>query len=89
VRSRTSAEFRARLMQLPAHVRRQARQSYRFFREDPGHPSLRFKQVRREPAVYSARVGVAYRALAVRRGEDLVWFWIGHHEDYDSLLDAL
>jgi hypothetical protein len=27
-----------------------------------------------------------YRAVAVDAGDDLVWFWIGSHADYDRLL---
>jgi hypothetical protein len=25
-------------------------------------------------------------ASAVRQGDDLIWFWIGSHADYDKLL---
>jgi len=35
--------------------------------------------------VYSARISLGYRALAVRDGDMWVWFWIGNHGDYDSL----
>jgi hypothetical protein len=59
------------------------------FAADPTHPSLRFKQVHATRPIYSARVGLGYRALCVREGEDLVWFWIGSHAEYDRLLDSL
>ena len=74
---------------LPEHVRQQARQAYRLFQQDPHHPSLRFKQVHPSQPVYSARVGLAYRALAVRDGEAVVWFWIGSHAEYDTLIARL
>jgi len=32
---------------------------------------------------------MANRALAVRVGEDVIWFWIGSHADYDNLLARL
>jgi hypothetical protein len=35
---------------------------------------------------WSVRIGRRYRAVAVERGEDLVWFWIGSHADYDRLI---
>jgi hypothetical protein len=57
--------------------------------QDPSHPSLRFKQVHASRAISAVRIGLAYRALAVRDGEDLIWFWIGSHADYDQLLRAL
>ena len=87
--SRTTGRFRARFAALPAHVRRQAREAYRLFRQDPAHPGLRFKQVHADPPTYSARVGISYRALGVREGDTVIWFWIGTHAEYDKLLEHL
>ena len=50
---------------------------------DPSHPSLHYKRI---GSLWSARVGLHYRALAVEAGEDRAWFWIGSHADYDRLL---
>jgi hypothetical protein len=36
--------------------------------------------------VWSARIGLHYRALATESGSDLVWFWIGPHAEYDKLV---
>ena len=55
----------------------------------PVSPELRFKQVHPTRLIFSARVGLAHRALAVRAGEDVIWFWIGSHADYDNLLGRL
>ena len=44
---------------LPEQVRRQARQSYSLFQQDPHHPSLRFRQVHPTRPIFSARVGDA------------------------------
>jgi hypothetical protein len=70
-------------------VQDQARLAYRLFRDNPEHPSLRFKPVHPTRPIYSARVGLGYRALAVRDGEAVIWFWIGSHADYDHLLKRL
>ena len=67
-------------------MQEQARLAYRLFQRDPSHPSLRFKQVHPTRPIFSARVGLAYRALAVRDGDTVIWFWIGSHADYDKLL---
>ena len=67
----------------------QARLAYRLFRDNPEHPSLRFKPVHPRRPIYSARVGLGYRALAVRDGDAVIWFWIGSHADYDHLLKRL
>jgi len=74
---------------LPPQVQAQARLAYHLFRRDPSHPSLRFKQVHPTRPVFSARVGLAYRALALREGDAVIWFWIGSHADYDKLLTRL
>ena len=87
--SRTTRRFRQLFAALPAHVQRQAREAYRLFQQDPSHPGLRFKQVHLDPPVYSARVGISYRAAGVRDGNTVVWYWIGSHADYDKLLEQL
>ncbi|MGI9175123.1 MAG: hypothetical protein ACR2GR_07385 [Rhodothermales bacterium] len=71
---------------LPENVRQQARAAYRLFAEDPRHPSLQFKRVSQRRPVYSARINIDYRVLGVRDGEEIVWFWIGPHHEYDRLL---
>jgi len=35
------------------------------------------------------RITRDYRALGVRDGEAIVWFWIGSHADYERLLTQL
>ena len=87
--SHTTRRFREALAGLPAHVQRQARAAYRLFANDPTHPSLRFKQVHDTRPIYSARVGLGYRALCVREGDDFIWFWVGSHAEYDRLVASL
>jgi hypothetical protein len=87
--SHTTHRFRDANDKLPDSVRQQADKAYQLFRQNPQHPSLRFKQVHPEPPIYSARISSQYRALAVVDGDDLVWFWIGSHADYDKLLASL
>lgn len=76
-------EFWARYAALPKNVRRQADKSYALLKANPFHPSLHFKQVGR---LWSARVGINYRALAVQTGDDLIWYWIGPHSEYNRLI---
>jgi hypothetical protein len=87
--SRTTRRFRELFSALPAHVQRQAREAYRLFQRDPAHPGLHFKQVHADPPLYSARVGISYRAVCVRDGNTVVWYWIGSHAAYDQLLAQL
>jgi hypothetical protein len=68
---------------LPKDVQSAADAAFQRLKADPSHPSLHFKRVGR---FWSARVGLAYRALAVHSDDDLVWFWIGQHGEYDRLV---
>jgi mRNA-degrading endonuclease RelE of RelBE toxin-antitoxin system len=87
--SKTTRHFRQMLAKLPSDVRRQAREAYRLFRQNPNHPSLRFKKVHNSEPIYSARINIDYRAVGVLDGNEIVWFWIGPHGEYDKLLDRL
>lgn len=90
MRSRTTARFRKAFAELPDPVQEQARGAYRQFLRDPWHPGLRFKQIHSTLPIYSARVGLHYRALGERQADDtVVWFWIGSHGEYDRLLRRL
>jgi len=84
--SHTTARFREALRELPQSVRRQARDAFRLFSENPAHPGLRFRQVHPTRPIYSARININYRALGIREGETIIWFWIGSHDDYERLL---
>ena len=87
MRSRTTAKFWKAYEGLPEHVRRQARVAFAIFEANPWHPGLHFKQVHATREIFSARVGLTYRALGQRVGDDeIVWFWIGSHADYDRLI---
>jgi hypothetical protein len=44
-----------------------------------------FKEV--DPGLWSARITLQYRALGRRRGDLVVWFWIGTHREYEKLIE--
>ena len=77
--SRTTARFRQCLADLPENVRRQAREAYHSFAADPHRPGLRLKRVHETEPIYSVRINLDCRALGVRDGDDMIWFWIGSH----------
>ena len=89
MRSKRTKQFRALYQALPESVRQQADYAYHLFAANPSHPGLDFKQVSKKGPTYSARVGIHYRALAVRRTDHWLWFWISRHAEYDKLLDQL
>jgi hypothetical protein len=71
---------------LPEEVRKLADKNFELLKADPQHPSLRFKRVGRTKQLWSVRVGIHYRAVAVEKPKGMVWFWIGTHAEYDTLL---
>lgn len=71
--------------QLPEAIRALADKNFALLKADPRHPSLRLKKI---GVLYSARVGLHYRALAKEGSDGLQWFWIGHHSGYERLLAA-
>ena len=83
VRHRASRRFWQHYHALPPQVQRIADAAYQLLKADTGHPSLQLKMVGR---YWSVRIGLHYRALSIEEGNDLVWFWIGHHDEYDRLI---
>jgi hypothetical protein len=37
---------------------------------------------------WSARVGLNYRALSFKDGEDFIWVWIGTHDEYKKIIKS-
>jgi hypothetical protein len=60
-----------------------ADKNFALMKSDPRHPSLRLKRV---GDYYSARVGLAYRALGVEVPDGILWIWIGNHAEYEKLI---
>lgn len=84
--SRTTKRFREAFSELPKEIQRQARESFKLFQQNPQHPGLRFKKISSSDPVYSARPNVDYRALGVVGENEIIWFWIGAHAEYDKLI---
>jgi len=89
MKSRINADFLKVYWRLPKEVRQQARKAYRLFKENPQHPSLNFKTIHPTQPIYSARISRSYRTVGVRSGDVIIWFWIGSHDDYDTLIASL
>jgi mRNA-degrading endonuclease RelE of RelBE toxin-antitoxin system len=83
VNHHTNAKFWKFYEQLPKEIQKLADENFELLKRDPRHPSLHFKKVGR---MWSARVGIHYRAVAVEDGDEMVRFWIGHHSEYDRLI---
>ena len=89
MRSRRTQRFQECFARLPPAIQIQARQVYKLFRDDPGHPGLRFKKVHQTEPIYAVRVSRSYRTVGVLEDDVIIGFWIGSHSDYDRLLSRL
>jgi hypothetical protein len=86
MQSGTTRQFWRLFSNLPFDVQQDAKRAYRLFQSNPAHPGLQFKKLAGEDDIYSVRIGLDYRALAVMKKDRVVWYWIGSHSDYDRLV---
>jgi hypothetical protein len=89
MKSVTTQRFRKAFDALPKDVQERARRAYKRWKQNSSHASLHFKQVHDEKPIYSVRIGLSYRAIGVKEGDTMIWFWIGSHEDYNNLLGQM
>ena len=87
--SRTSKRFRQLLADLPLHIQKQARETYELWARDPWHASLQFKQIHATRPIFSVRIGIDWRAVCIRSHDQVIWYFIGSHADYDRLIQML
>ncbi len=78
-----ASKFWAAYAVLPPQVRKLADRNFVLLKNHSRHPSLHFKRV---GPYWSARIGAHYRALGIPDGDNVVWFWIGSHAEYDALI---
>ncbi len=83
-----STDFWDEYLGLPPEMRARADKQFALLKANPQHPSLQFKKVgeRRGQEIWSARITLNYRALAIKRADRYLWFWIGDHKAYEALI---
>ena len=85
--SQTHADFWTCYHSLPEEIQKLAREKFQVWRKDAFNAAFHFKPLLAD--VWSVRINQNYRALGRRRGNLIVWFWIGTHAEYDQLLKRL
>jgi hypothetical protein len=85
----TTEEFRRLYGAASPQKRAQIKRAFKLWRENPAHPSLRFKKVHPTAPIYSAKVDLDWRALSVLDGDTVVWFWVRPHDAYTRMLERL
>lgn len=86
MKSSVTKAFRKQLNALPKSVQDQAVKAYELWCLDPYHNSLQFKRVSQRQPIYLARISLNYRTLGLLENNQIYWFWIGTHAEYDELL---
>ena len=87
--SRTTDGFWKCYKELPEEIRREARKAYKNFKKNPYYPGLHFKRIHSTRPIFSLRITKDYRAVGIEQDNQIIWFWIGSHGDYDILLKKL
>lgn len=80
---RTTTRFWKCFEKLSLPVQKIAKQDFQLLKTNRWHPSLHFKKVGK---LWSVRIGIGHRALAVEEGEDFIWVWIGTHDEYERII---
>ena len=86
----TTSKFWKCYEALPEAIRELADKTYELLKVNSAHPSLQFRKLVGKRTVWAVRVGDHYRALGRERDNALVvWFWIGMHEEYNTIINRL
>ena len=86
MKSKTTRKFWRLFDELAPETQEAAPRALGLWRDTPDLPSLQFKRVSRKEPVYSVRTGLSRQAPHMLRGDTVLWFWIGAHDDFDRLL---
>nr|MDA3793123.1 hypothetical protein [Elusimicrobiota bacterium] len=68
---------------LTEQIQKLADKNFQLLKRNSKHPSLHFKKIDK---LWSVRIGIVYRALAIKEGESFIWIWIGSHNDYEKTI---
>jgi mRNA-degrading endonuclease RelE of RelBE toxin-antitoxin system len=89
MKSKTTDRFWKRYDELPAEIKKQAREAYRLFQENPYYPSMHFKRIHSTRPIFSVRISKNYRAVGIVQANEIIWFWVGSHSEYDKLVKSM
>lgn len=87
--SHTTKEFWNLFDALPEGIQKQALKAYETWNNNPDYPGLHFKSIHSTEPLYSVRISRGYRALGLKKGNTITWFWIGSHSEYEKLISRL
>lgn len=83
MKSATLPSFWAAYALLDEAAMLHARKAFELWRQNPFHPSLRFKCINEKEGLWAVRISRGYRAAGVMENDTVTWFWIGSHDSYE------
>jgi hypothetical protein len=89
MKSSTTRRFWECYDALSMEVKKQAKAAYELFSQNPYYPSLHFKRMHATRPIFSVRVSIDYRAVGFLEEDEITWFWIGSHRDYEALIKKI
>ena len=89
MKSKATSKFWKCYHALPTKIQQRAKFIYILFQNDCLHPSLHYKKVHSTLPIYSVRITKNYRAVGIEKKDNIIWFWIGSHKQYENLLKQI
>lgn len=74
---------------LSSEVKTHIKRAYKLWIKKPHHPSLRFKKIHSTESIWSVRVGLDYRVVGIKHDNNMLWFFVGSHKEYETLIKKL
>lgn len=87
--SRTTERFWECYNSLPIEVKKKAKKAFQLFQKEPTYPGLHFKRIQSSKPAYSIRITKNYRALGLVQEQEIIWFWIGSHSEYNLMIKKI
>lgn len=87
--SLTTERFRKAFNELPEKIKILAKKNYNLWKSNPTHKSLRYKKISQTREIYSIRIGKGWRAIGTKEDDNMIWFWVGSHSEYDKLIKSI
>ena len=84
MKHRATTSFWKKYDALDSKTQKLADKNFILLKQSPRHPSLQFKKLNSE--LWSVRIGIGYRALALPSADGFDWIWIGSHAEYDRII---
>lgn len=86
MQSLTTLKFWKLYAMLPKDIQVRADNAYALWQVNPFAHGLYFKRVGKRRTVYSVRIDDGYRSLGIIESNNIIWFWIGKHDEYERVI---